>query len=304
MDEAGGSIILFVILAIVIFIIAARALRIVRPWEKGLIERLGKYQRTTGSGLTIVIPMLERMAKIDMREQVVDVPPQAVITKDNVVVEVDAVVYYEVTDPVKVTYNVANFYLAATKLAQTNLRNLIGDLALDESLTSREVINTKLRQILDDATDKWGTKVTRVELQRIEPPTDVTEAMHRQMKAERDRRAMILEAEGHKQSAILKAEGQAEAIKKVADADKYQKLTVAQGEAQAIQTVYSAIHEGRPTNDLIAIKYLEALQKIADGQATKVFLPLEASAVLGSVAGIGELFKDKAPAPGRETKEA
>jgi len=286
---------LYVVIAIVVFIIAATGIKIVRPWEKGLIERLGKYQRTAGSGLTIIIPFLERMIKVDMREQVVDVPPQAVITKDNVVVEVDAVVYYEVTDPVKVKYNVANFYAAATKLAQTNLRNLVGDLALDESLTSREVINTKLRQILDDATDKWGTKVTRVELQRIEPPADVTEAMHRQMKAERERRAMILEAEGHKRSAILKAEGDAEAIKKVADANKYEKLTVAKGEAEAIQTVYSAIHEGRPTNDLIAIKYLEALQKIADGQATKVFLPYEASGVLGSIAGIGELLKEKLP---------
>jgi regulator of protease activity HflC (stomatin/prohibitin superfamily) len=281
-------------------------LRIVRPWEKGLIERLGKYQRTAGSGLTLIVPFMERMIKVDMREQVVDVPPQQVITKDNVAVEVDAVVYYEVTDPVKVTYNVANFYIAATKLAQTNLRNLIGDLALDESLTSREIINTKLREILDDATDKWGTKVTRVELQRIEPPQDVTDAMHRQMKAERDRRAMILEAEGHKrsailqaegikQSAILKAEGDAEAIRKVADAEKYQKLTVALGEGQAIETVFSAIHEGNPTNDLIAIKYLEALANIADGQATKVFLPLETSGVLGSIAGVAELLKEKLP---------
>jgi len=291
-----------VIIAIVVFIFVASGIKTVRPWQKGLIEKLGKYQRTADSGLTIIIPILESMIKVDMREQVVDVPPQAVITKDNVVVEVDAVVYYEVTDPVKVTYNVANFYMAATKLAQTNLRNLVGDLALDESLTSREVINTKLRQILDDATDKWGTRVTRVELQRIEPPADVTEAMHRQMKAERDRRAMILEAEGHKQSAILKAEGQAEAIKKVADADRYQKLTVAKGEGEAIQTVYSAIHAGNPTNDLIAIKYLEALQKMAEGQATKIFLPIEASAILGSLAGIGEILKEKvAPDKPKET---
>jgi regulator of protease activity HflC (stomatin/prohibitin superfamily) len=294
--------VLFVIVAVVVLILAARAIKIVRPWQKGLIERLGKYQRTADSGLTLVFPFLERMIKVDMREQVVDVPPQGVITKDNVVVEVDAVVYYEVTDPVKVTYNVSSFYLAATKLAQTNLRNLIGDLALDESLTSREIINTKLREILDDATDKWGTKVTRVELQRIEPPQDVTDAMHRQMKAERERRAMILEAEGHKQSAILKAEGEAEAIRKVADAEKYQKLTVAQGEAEAIETVYGAIHRGGPTNDLIAIKYLEALQRIADGKATKVFLPLEASGVLGSIAGIAELLKEKS-APGRPFEE-
>lgn len=288
-------IVLFIIIGVVVFIFAATGIKIVRPWQKALIERLGKYQRTADSGLTVIIPSIERMIKVDMREQVVDVPPQGVITKDNVVVEVDAVVYYEVTDPVKVTYNVVNFYAAATKLAQTNLRNLIGDLALDESLTSREIINTKLREILDDATDKWGTKVTRVELQKIEPPSDVTEAMHRQMKAERERRAMILEAEGHKQSAILKAEGEAEAIRKVADADKYQKLTVAQGEGEAIQTVFGAIHDGRPTNDLIAIKYLEALQKMADGQATKVFLPYEASGILASVAGIGELLKEKLP---------
>ncbi|MBN1695010.1 SPFH/Band 7/PHB domain protein [candidate division WOR-3 bacterium] len=292
-----------IVIAVVLLIIAAKGIKIVRPWEKGLIERLGKYQRTADSGLTIIFPIVEKMQKVDMREQVVDVPPQAVITKDNVAVDVDAVVYYEVTDPVKVTYNVANFYLAATKLAQTNLRNLIGDLALDESLTSREVINTKLRQILDDATDKWGTKVTRVELQRIEPPSDVTEAMHRQMKAERDRRAMILEAEGAKKSAILKAEGQAEAIKKVADADKYKKIAIAQGEADAIQSVYNAIHKGNPTNDLIAIKYLEALQSIANGTASKVFLPYEASGVLGSIGGIAELLKEKVTPTKKKEKE-
>lgn len=288
-----GLILILIAAGFLLLIIAGKGIKIVRPWQKGLIERLGKYQRTVSSGLTLIIPFWERMIKVDMREQVVDVPPQAVITKDNVVVAVDAVVYYEVTDPVKVTYNVMDFYIAATKLAQTNLRNLVGDLMLDESLTSREVINTKLRQILDDATDKWGTKVTRVELQRIEPPGDVTEAMHRQMKAERDRRAMILEAEGHKQSAILKAEGEAEAIKKVADANRYEKLTVAKGEGEAIQTVFNAIHEGNPTNDLIAIKYLEALQKIADGKATKVFLPYEASGILSSIAGVAEIIKEK-----------
>jgi len=295
---------LMVIIAIVVIVVVVTGAVIIRPYQKGLIERLGKYQRTANSGLTIIIPFLEKIIKLDMREQVVDVPPQAVITKDNVVVEVDAVVYYEITDPIKVKYNITNFYVAATKLAQTNLRNLIGDLALDESLTSRETINTTLRQVLDDATDKWGARVTRVELQRIEPPSDVTEAMHRQMKAERERRAVILEAEGTKKSAILeaegqkqaqilKAEGEAEAIKRVADADKYEKLTVALGEAQAIETVYGAIHKGDPTNDLIAIKYLEALQKIADGQATKIFLPLETSGILGSIGGISELLKDK-----------
>ena len=283
----------YIIAAIVVFVIASTGLKIVKPWQKGLIERLGKYQRTADSGLSLILPFLEKMIKVDMREQVVDVPPQGVITKDNVVVEVDAVAYYEVTDPVAVTYNISDYYMAVTKLAQTNLRNLVGDLALDESLTSRELINTKLREILDSATDKWGTRVTRVELQRIEPPRDVTEAMHRQMKAERERRAVILEAEGQKKSAILRAEGEAEAIKKVADAERYRKLTVAKGVGEAIHTVYSAIHEGRPTNDLIAIKYLEALQGIADGQATKIFLPLEASGILGSIAGVSELLKEK-----------
>jgi regulator of protease activity HflC (stomatin/prohibitin superfamily) len=305
--EAANVLVLSVI-AFVIFVVAATGLKIIRPWEKGLVERLGRYQRTVDSGLTLIIPFLEKLIKVDMRELLVDVPPQAVITKDNVAVEVDAVVYYEVTDPVKVTYNVADYYMAATKLAQTNLRNLIGDLALDESLTSRELVNTKLREILDDATDKWGTKVTRVELQRIEPPADVTQAMHRQMKAERERRATILEAEGQKkaaileaegtkQAAILQAEGAAQAIMKVADANKYEKLTVAQGEGQAIETVFGAIHQGGPTTDLIAIKYLEALAAIADGKATKIFLPLETTGFLGSVAGIAELLKEKTPPP-------
>jgi HflK protein len=282
----------YIIGAIVLFIIAMTSLKIIKPWERALVERFGRYSRTLDSGLSIVIPFMERIRKVDMREQVVDVPPQDVITKDNVVVQVDAVVYYEVTDPIKVTYNVANFYIAATKLAQTNLRNLVGDMALDESLTSRETINSKLRTILDEATDKWGTKVTRVELQRIEPPVDVTDAMHRQMKAERNRRSMILEAEGQKRSAILKAEGEAEAIKKVADANKYMKIEIAKGEAEATITVYNAIHKGNPSKDLITIKYLEALQKIADGKSTKIFLPYEASGVLSSLGLVGEMFKD------------
>ena len=294
-------IVLLFVVAVAAILVAATGFRIVRPFERGLIEFLGRYEKTVESGLRWVIPFVKRLEKVDMREQVVDVPPQEVITKDNVAVTVDAVIYYEPTDPVKLKYNVGNFILAVTKLAQTNLRNVVGDLDLDSALTSREVINSKLRQILDDATDKWGTRVVRVEIQRIEPPADVTEAMHRQMKAERDRRAAVTEAEGEKRAAILKAEGvresnvleakgQAEAIKEVADAEQYQKLTVAEGEGQAIERVFAAIHNGDPTPDLIAIKYLEALQGIADGNATKVFLPLDTSGVLGSVAAIGELF--------------
>ena len=296
-------IILFAVLALVLIVIAAAGFKIVRPFQKGLIEILGRYQKTVGSGLRWVMPFVKRLTKIDMREQVIDVPPQEVITKDNVVVTVDAVIYYEATDPVKLAYNVGNFILAITKLAQTNLRNVIGDLTLDEALTSRDIINTKLREILDDATDKWGVRVVRVEIQRIEPPVDVTEAMHRQMKAERDRRANVTEAEGEKRATILTAEGlrerqileatgQAEAIKRVADAEKYQRLTVAEGEGQAIERVFAAIHTGDPTPDLIAIRYLETLEEIADGQATKIFLPLDTSGVLGSVAAIGEMFKE------------
>ncbi|MFP5332500.1 MAG: SPFH domain-containing protein [Acidimicrobiia bacterium] len=301
---------LLFILAVAAILVAAAGFRVVRPYEKGLIEFLGRYEKTVDSGLRWVIPFVKRITKVDMREQVVDVPPQEVITKDNVAVTVDAVIYYEPTDPVKLKYNVGNFILAVTKLAQTNLRNVIGDLDLDSALTSREIINAKLRQILDDATDKWGTRVVRVEIQRIEPPADVTDAMHRQMKAERDRRAAVTEAEGEKRAAILRsegikesnileAEGQAEAIKRVADADRYQKETVAEGEARAIERVFQAIHTGDPTPDLIAIRYLETLGQVADGQATKIFLPLDTSGVLGSVAAIGEMWKDVDPGTGR-----
>jgi len=298
-----GVILLFFVVAVALLVVAAAGFRVVRPYEKGLVEFLGRYEKTVESGLRWVMPFVKRLVKVDMREQVIDVPPQEVITKDNVVVTVDAVIYYEATDPVKLKYNVGNFIIAVTKLAQTNLRNVVGDLDLDAALTSREVINAKLRQILDDATDKWGTRVVRVEIQRIEPPADVTEAMHRQMKAERDRRAVVTEAEGEKTARILRAEGikqqqiveaqgQADAIKTVADADRYQKETVAEGEARAIETVFSAIHTGDPTPDLIAIRYLEALQGIANGTATKVFLPLDTSGVLASVAAIGELFRE------------
>jgi regulator of protease activity HflC (stomatin/prohibitin superfamily) len=266
--------IVLIVIGAALLIYAAAAIKIVSQYEKGLIERFGRFDRMADPGLRFIIPFIERIKRVDMREQVVDVPPQEVITKDNVVVTVDAVVYYQATDPVKLKYNVANFILAATKLAQTNLRNVIGDLQLDEALTSRDIINTQLREILDEATDVWGTRVVRVEIQRIDPPVDVTEAMHRQMKAERIRRAVVTEAEGEKRSAILtaegvkqsrilEAEGQAAAIREVAEAEKFQKLTVAEGEGQAIERVFGAIHTGDPTPDLIAIKYLEALGTIA-----------------------------------------
>ena len=293
----------FVLIIVILIIMGFKSVKILRPYEKGVVERLGKYSRTAGSGVVILIPFLEKMVKVDLREQVVDVPPQEVITKDNTVVVVDCVIFYEVVDAFNATYNVVNFYQAITKLAQTNLRNIIGDLELDETLTSREMINAELRDVLDVATDKWGSKVVRVEIQKIEPPHDIVEAMSKQMKAERMKRASILEAEGYKQSeikksegdkqaTILEAEGNAESIKKMAEADKQAAILRAEGEALAIQKVYGAIHEGNPDDGLIAIKYLEALEKISDGNATKVFLPLESSGVLGSVAGIAELFKE------------
>jgi len=291
-----------VLLALFILVVAALGMRIISPYQKGVIERLGRYQRTAQPGLTIIIPFLDALRKVDMREQVVDVPPQEVITKDNVVVTVDAIVFYEATDPVKLVYNVANFFDAATKLAQTNLRNVVGEMELDQALTSRETINTKLREVLDDATDKWGVRIVRVEIKRIDPPADVTQAMHRQMKAEREKRAnileaegfrqaKILEAEGQRQSTILRAEGEAEAVRRVAEAEKFRLHTEASGQGQAITTVFNAIKVAEPDDKLIAIQYLEALKKMADGQSTKVFLPYEASGVLGALGGIKELFK-------------
>ena len=292
-------ILIIVFLGVILF----RIFRIIRPFETGLVERLGKFHREASSGLNIVIPGLERIIIVDMREQVIDVPPQEVITKDNVTITVDAVIYYEPTDPKKLVYNVGDFITAATKLAQTNLRNVVGDLELDAALTSRETINTSLKLILDEATDKWGTRVVRVEIQRIDPPQDVQDAMNKVMKAERDRRADVTEAEGEKRAAILTAEGrkesqvldasgEAEALKQVADAQKYEKIAIAEGEAVAVEKVYEAIHKGDPTNDLIAIKYLEALEKVANGNATKIFLPADLSATLGSIGAIAELFQD------------
>jgi len=223
---------------------------------------------------------------------------------------VDAVIYFHVTDPFKVVYNVAKFEMAALKLAQTNLRNTIGELALDETLNSRERINTQLREILDEATDKWGVKVNRVEIQKIDPPIDIVNAMSAQMKAERTKRAAIIEAEGikqaaittaegQKQSAILKAEGEAGAIQTVATANKFQKIALAEGDGQAIATVFKAIHEGNPTQDLLALKYMEMLGVVANGQATKIFLPLEASGTLGALSTIAEAFKTDLKAKGK-----
>ncbi|MGH9267214.1 MAG: SPFH domain-containing protein [Acidimicrobiales bacterium] len=321
------AIVIVVIAFIVLLaVVVISSVRIVRPYQRGIIEQLGKYKATVNPGLRIIIPMIEAVRTVDMREQVVDVPPQEVITADNVVVSVDAVIYYEPTDPQRLIYNVANFLLAVTKLAQTNLRNVIGDMQLDDALTSRDTINTKLREILDDATDKWGTRVVRVEIQRIDPPPDVMHAMHEQMKAERTRRAVvtaaagereaavaraegekqsaILQAEGIRQSQILQAEGTAQATRTAADAERYRQTAVAEGEAEAIRSVYQAIHDGDPSSGLIAIKYLETLQVMANGQATKVFLPTEATALLGALGGIRELLGAPGATPAGPTAAA
>ena len=312
-----AGIIVLVVIAAFLFIWMAVGIKIIRPYKKGVVEQLGRYKSTYDPGLKFVIPIIQSVTKVDMRERVVDVPPQEVITKDNVTVTVDAVIYYEPTDPQRLIYNVANFVMAITKLAQTNLRNVIGDMTLDSALSSRDTVNISLRQLLDDATDKWGVRVVRVEIQRIDPPGDVMDAMHEQMKAERTRRAVvteadgikqaditraegekqskILDAEGIKQESILKAQGEAEAIQAVADAERYRQDTVAQGEAEAIRSVYQAIHDGDPTSDLIAFKYLEALGTIADGQATKIFLPAEMSSTMGSLGAIAELFTGEEP---------
>ena len=310
MTIAAGVLAIFILF---LFIFVVSGVRIVRPYQRGVVEQLGKFRGVVDPGLRIIFPIVQTLRTVDMREQVVDVPPQEVITSDNVVVSVDAVIYYEPTDPQRLMYNIANFIVAVTKLAQTNLRNVIGDLSLDEALTSRDKLNMELRQILDDATDKWGVRVARVEIQRIDPPQDVMSAMHEQMKAERTRRAQvtsadgfreaaIMKAEGEKQAAILtaegvkqrqvlEAEGQAQAVQTLADAERYRAEIVATGEANATRAVFQAIHDGDPTNDLLAIKYLEALQGIADGRATKIYLPLDTGGVYGSLAGIAELFR-------------
>jgi regulator of protease activity HflC (stomatin/prohibitin superfamily) len=305
-------VILLVFVAAVLFVSAAAGVRIIRPYQRGLVERLGRYKATVDPGLRVIVPFVDRLLKVDMREHVVDVPPQEVITSDNVVVSVDAVIYYEATDPQRLVYNVANFRLATTKLAQTNLRNVVGDMQLDDALTSRDTINARLRDILDDATDKWGARVVRVEIQRIDPPPDVVNSMHHQMKAERERRAVVTEAqgvreaaitraEGDKQAAILEAQGQSEAIQRLADAEKYRQVAVAEGEAEATRNVYRAIHEGGPSPDLVAVKYLEALVAVADGKATKIFLPTELSGLFGAAGGLAEMLRgdgqSSAPTP-------
>jgi regulator of protease activity HflC (stomatin/prohibitin superfamily) len=307
--------IVLIVVALIGIGVLVSSVKIVRPYQRGLVERLGKYKTTRSPGLNLIMPFIETMQLIDMREQVVDVPPQEVITADNVVVSVDAVVYYEATDPQRLVYNVADFFMALTKLAQTNLRNLIGDLELDRALTSRDTINTQLRDVLDDATDKWGVRVVRVEIQRIDPPPDIVSAMHAQMRAERDRRATVTEAKGYqeaaiaradgeqqaavlsaqgrKQAAILDAEGQAQAIELRANADKLRLELIGQGEGNAARARLTGIKEARADKSVLTVEYLQALERIGDGRATKLVIPAEFSGLLGTVAALAAASADE-----------
>ena len=263
-----------VLLAVFLFIalvMVARSARIISQYEKGLVMRLGKYRSTIDSGLTFLVPMIESVIKVDMRERVIKVDPQEVITKDNVMVTVDAVIYYRISDPVKATFEVQNFAYAATTLAQTNLRNLIGDKTLDETLTARDIINTNLRNVLDEATNTWGVKVTRVEVQKIDPPADITAAMSRQMKAERDKRANILEAEGVKQAQILQAEGMKQSSVLKADGEAQARILRANAEAKAIELVSNAAESFFKERAEMS-RRLDVLYHVL-GQQTKFIVP-------------------------------
>ncbi|HMA41154.1 MAG TPA: SPFH domain-containing protein [Gemmatimonadales bacterium] len=315
-------------IALLAIIVVRSTIIVVRQAQTMVVERLGKYNRTLASGINLIVPFFDqpraidwhsvislpsgetitrryRSSTIDLRETVYVFPRQNVITKDNVVVEIDALIYFQVTDPVRAAYEIANLPDAIEKLTQTTLRNVIGELDLDQVLSSREHINTKLREILDDATHKWGAKVARVELKDINPPRDIRDAMEKQMRAERDRRAAILTAEASKQSAILEAEGirqseinKAEGAKQArilqADAEAAARLKVAEAEAQAIERITASIKGsgGDPARYLIAIRYLEALKEMVSGQNNKVvYLPYEATGVLSSLGGIREMLQ-------------
>jgi regulator of protease activity HflC (stomatin/prohibitin superfamily) len=297
MDAIGGLVMLAIFVFLVFCLVAlAKGARTVKQYEKGLITRLGKYHAMAPSGLTFIIPFVDDIVRVDMREQVISVPPQKLITKDNVTVEVDAVVYYKVVDPVKSQFEVQDFGYACTTLAQTNLRNLIGDRTLDETLVARDMINTNLRQVLDEATNNWGVKVTRVEVQKIDPPRDITDAMSRQMKAERDKRAAILDAEGVKQSQILQAEGtkQAEILK--AEGDAQARITRANAEAEAVKLVSNAA-ETYFKERAEMMRRLEVLNNTL-AQNTKYIVPSSSSLVnvLG-LDGVVEAAPSTPPAP-------
>ncbi|MGC0370931.1 SPFH domain-containing protein [Microbacterium sp. SLBN-111] len=276
-------------IAVAIFVIVAifRAVRIVPQARAGVVERLGRYHKTLLPGLNIVVPFIDRVRPlIDLREQVVSFPPQPVITEDNLVVSIDTVVYFQVTDARAATYEIANYLGAVEQLTTTTLRNVVGGLNLEEALTSRDNINGQLRVVLDEATGKWGIRVGRVELKAIDPPVSIQDSMEKQMRAECDRRAAILTAEGSKQSQILEAEGRRQAAILEAEGDKQAAVLRAEGEAQAIHSVFSAIHEGRPDDKLLAYQYLQTLPKISDSASSKLWIiPSELTEALKGISG-------------------
>lgn len=284
----GGTVGFLAIILFVLFvvIIVVRAVQIVPQSRALVIERLGKFHSVMYAGLHLVVPFLDRIAsRVDLREQVTSFPPQPVITADNVVVSIDSVIYYQVNDPMHATYEIANYIQAIEQLTITTLRNVIGSLDLEATLTSRDNINAQLRGVLDEATGRWGIRVNRVELKAIDPPPSIQHAMEQQLRAERDKRAAILTAEGVRQSQILKAEGEKQSAILSAEGDAQAAVTRAQGEAQAIQTVFDAIHSGNPTPDLLSYQYLQMLPQIAQGEASKVWVvPTELTAALDAVA--------------------
>lgn len=291
MNDLGGIVTLIVVLAIIIFVVVviARSIRIIPQAYSGVVERLGRYHKTLTPGLNLLVPFIDRLRPlVDLRETVVSFPPQPVITEDNLVVSIDTVVYFQVTDARAATYEIANYLGAVEQLTTTTLRNVVGGLNLEEALTSRDNINGQLRVVLDEATGKWGIRVSRVELKAIDPPLSIQDSMEKQMRAERDRRALILTAEGTKQSAILTAEGQRQAAILQAEGDAKAAVLRAQGEAEAIQTVFRAIHEGDPDPKLLAYQYLQTLPQIAQGEANKLWIvPSELTEALK---GIGRAF--------------
>lgn len=284
-----GVIVLLVILVLVV-IVLLRAVRIVPQARAGVVERLGRYSRTLDAGLNVLVPFVDRVRlMIDLREQVVSFPPQPVITEDNLVVSIDTVIYFQVTDAKAATYEINNVVGAIEQLTVTTLRNVIGSLDLEETLTSRDQINGALRSVLDEATGRWGIRVNRVELKAIDPPASIQDAMEQQLRADRSKRAAILNAEGEKQSSILKAEGARESQVLRAQGDRESAILRAEGEAKAIQTVFEAIHQGRPDAELLAYQYLQQLPKIAEGQANTLWLvPTELTKALEGIGrGIG-----------------
>jgi regulator of protease activity HflC (stomatin/prohibitin superfamily) len=280
---------LIVVLVVAVFVLAvlARTIRIVPQARAGVIERLGRYNRTLAPGLAIVVPFIDRLRPlIDLREQVVSFPPQPVITEDNLVVNIDSVIYFQVTDAKSATYEIANYIQAIEQLTVTTLRNVIGGLALEKTLTSRDEINAQLRGVLDEATGKWGIRVNRVELKAIDPPASIQDSMEKQMRADREKRATILQAEGQKQSAILTAEGEKQAAILRAEGQREAVILQAEGQAQAIDTVFRAIHEGNPDPQLLAYQYLQMLPQIAQGSANKVWIiPTEFQQAVGKIGG-------------------